>query len=139
MSEHYNQNYSFKEISSVLQTIKDYILQNKYIIALNKNREENKQFVREYNLNSAKQKEILLSLQVEEFCHSLQNTNKGYEHEVLYVFCAKRGLYYLDELERSSVPIYLKFNILDSCLEEQERVVVISFYKLNKPIEYFKP
>ena len=70
MEEHYNQKYTQKEIEIILQKIKDCVDNNKYTISLNENRQENIQFIQEYNLNSSKQKEILLSIKVDEFCHS---------------------------------------------------------------------
>ena len=133
MEEHYNQKYTQKEIEIILQKIKDCVDNNKYTISLNENRQENIQFIQEYNLNSSKQKEILLSIKVDEFCHSLNNINPGYEYEILYVFCPQRTLF--DALgEEELVEIYTKFNIIES--GANKRVVAVSFHKRNKPIDY---
>lgn len=133
MEEHYNQNYSQKEIATILQKIKECVENNKYIIAQNENRQENVQFIQEYNLNSAKQKEILLSIKVDDFCHSLNNINPGFEHEILYVFCPQRTLF--DVLgEEEVVDIYTKFNIIE--YGQNKRVIAVSFHKRNKPISY---
>lgn len=59
---------------------------NKYIISQNESRQENIQFIQDYKLDSSKQKEILLSIEVADFCHLLNNINPGFEHEILYVF-----------------------------------------------------
>ena len=93
MSEHYNQNYTREEVQVILNKIKDCINDNQYIISQNQNRAENVQFINEYRLDEKKRKEILLSIEVDDFCHSLNNTNPGYEHEVLYVFCPQRNLF----------------------------------------------
>lgn len=134
MSEHYNQNYTREEVQVILNKIKDCINDNQYIISQNQNRAENVQFINEYRLDEKKRKEILLSIEVDDFCHSLNNTNPGYEHEVLYVFCPQRNLFDIFG-EEEFVDIYTKFNIIEYKIDKK-RVVIISFHKRNKPIAY---
>ena len=134
MSEHYNQNYTREEVQVILNKIKDCINDNQYIISQNQNRAENVQFINEYRLDEKKRKEILLSIEVDDFCHSLNNTNPGYEHEVLYVFCPQRNLFDIFG-EEEFVDIYTKFNIIEYKIDKK-RVVTISFHKKNKPIAY---
>lgn len=133
MSQHYNQNYTKEEIAAILQRIQDCIREGKYTIAKNENRKENIALIREYNLTSQKQRYILLQIEPEDFCHSLQNTNIGFEYETLYVFCPQVTLFNLDN-EEKIVDIYTKFNIIET--ETGSRIVVISFHKRNKPIDY---
>ncbi len=133
MTERYNEHYIQEEIDVILQKIKDCVNDNKYIISQNENREENIQFIREYRLDSSKQKEILLSIVVRDFCHSLNNTKLGFEHEILYVFCPQRTLY--NALgEDDFLDIYVKFNIIED--DYYKRVITVSFHKRNKPINY---
>lgn len=134
VSEHYNQNYTREEVQVILNKIKDCINDNQYIISQNQNRAENVQFINEYRLDDKKKKEILLSIEVDDFCHSLNNTNPGYEHEVLYVFCPQRNLFDIFG-EEEFVDIYTKFNIIEYKIDKK-RVVTISFHKRNKPIAY---
>ena len=134
MLEHYNQNYTREEVEVILNKIKDCINDNQYIISQNQNRAENVQFITEYRLDEKKRKEILLSIEVDDFCHSLNNTNPGYEHEVLYVFCPQRNLFDIFG-EEEFVDIYTKFNIIEYKIDKK-RVVTISFHKRNKPIAY---
>ena len=134
MSEHYNQNYTREEVQVILNKIKDCINDNQYIISQNQNRAENVQFINEYRLDEKKRKEILLSIEVDDFCHSLNNTNPGYEHEVLYVFCPQRNLFDIFG-EEEFVDIYTKFNIIEYKIDKK-RVVTISLHKRNKPIDY---
>lgn len=133
MSEYYNQNYIREEIDVILQKINHCVRNNNYTISLNQNRQENIQLINEYNLNSSKQKEILLSIKVTDFCHSLKNINPGYEHELLYVFCPKLTLFNVLG-EEDTVDIYTKFNIIE--YDDKKRVIAVSFHKLNKPIGY---
>lgn len=69
----------------------------------------------------------------EDFCHSLQNVNPGFEHEILYVFAPQVQLFNADG-EEEIVDVYTKFNVID--MPNGSRTVVISFHKLNKPIDY---
>ena len=133
MNPHYNQNYTREQIDAILNKIKDCVVNNKYTIALNENRQENVDFINEYNIRSDKQKSILLQLRTEDFCHTLQNTKIGFEYEVLYVFVPQVQLFNADG-EEETVDIYTKFNVID--MSNGSRTVVISFHKLNKPIDY---
>lgn len=133
MNSHYNQNYTKEEIDVVLEKIKSCVGNNKYTIALNENRQENIDFINEYNILSNKQKSILLQIRTEDFCHTLQNTKIGYEYEVLYVFGPQIKLFNADG-EEEMVDVYAKFNIID--MPSGSRTVVISFHKRNKPIDY---
>lgn len=133
MSQHYNQKYTKEEVAAILQRIKECVRSGRYTIAKNENRQENLELIREYNLTSEKQRQILLQIETEDFCYSLQNTNIGYEYETLYVFCPQVTLFNLDS-EEKLVDIYTKFNIID--MERGNRVVVISFHERHKPIDY---
>lgn len=133
MNPHYNQNYTRGEIDVILAKIKSCVAKNRYTISLNENRRENIDFINEYNLRSDKQKSILMQIETEDFCHSLQNTKIGYEYEVLYVFVPQIQLLNADG-EEETVDVYTKFNVID--LPSGNRTVVISFHKRNKPIEY---
>lgn len=133
MNPYYNQNYTREQIDAILDKIKDCVVNNKYTIALNENRQENIDFINEYNIRSDKQKSILLQLKTEDFCHTLQNTKIGFEYEVLYVFVPQVQLFNADG-EEETVDAYTKFNVID--MSNGSRTVVISFHKLNKPIDY---
>ena len=133
MNSFYNQNYAHEEIEDILAKIKACVSAGKYTISFNEKRQENIDFINEYNIRSDKQKSILMQIEVEDFCHSLQNTNIGYEYEVLYVFVPQVQLFNADG-EEETVDVYTKFNIID--LPSGSRAVVVSFHKLNKPIDY---
>ena len=133
MNSHYNQNYSKQEIDEILDKVKNCVYNNRYTISLNENRQENIDFINEYNIYSNKQKKILLQLEVEDFCYSLQNTKPGYEYEVLYVFVPQVNLFNAEGVEEK-VDIYIKINIID--MSNGSRTIVISFHKRNKAITY---
>ena len=133
MNSHYNQTYTKQEIDEILDKVKNCVYNNRYTISLNENRQENIDFINEYNIYSNKQKKILLQLKVEDFCHSLQNTKPGYEYEVLYVFVPQVNLFNAEGVEEK-VDIYIKINIID--MSNGSRTIVISFHKRNKAITY---
>lgn len=74
-----------------------------------------------------------MQIRTEDFCHSLQNTRVGYEHEVLYVFVPQVQFFNSDG-EEEIVDVYTKFNIISR--PSGDRTVVISFHRRNKPIDY---
>ena len=133
MNPYYNQNYTREEIQNVLDKIKTCVSLGKYTFSLNEKRQENIEFINEYNIRSDKQKSILMQIEVEDFCHTLQNTKPGYEYEILYVFVPQVELYNADG-EEETVDIYTKFNIID--LPKGYRTVVNSFHNRNKSIDY---
>lgn len=126
MNPYYNQNYTKEEIDVILEKIKSCVGNNKYTIALNENRQENIDFINEYNIRGNKQKSILLQLRTEDFCHTLQNTKIGYEYEVLYVFVPQIKLFNPDG-EEEMIDVYTKFNVI--AMPSGSRTVVISFHK----------
>lgn len=133
MNSHYNRNYTKEQATVILQKIHDCLRENRYTIAQNENRKENIDLINEYNLTNKKQWEILLQIAPEDYCYSVNNTKLHFEYEVLYVFCPQVKLYNFDGVEEM-VNIYTKFNVID--MPNGNRVVVISFHKLNKPIDY---
>ena len=133
MNKYYNQNYTKEQITVFLQTIQDCVRENRFVISKNENRLENIEFINNYNLKSKRLKQILLQIKTDDFCHTLQNTKLGLEHEVLYVFCPQIMLWNF-EGNQEIVDIYTKFNVIDYNAGKQ--VVVISMHKRNKPISY---
>ena len=132
-NSHYNQNYTREEIESVLLKIKECVETGRFQISTNENRQENINFINEYNIYPKKRKEILMQISIEDFCHTLQNTKIGYEHEILYVFVPQVEMF--NALgEKEKIDIYTKFNVIERL--NGNRTIVVSFHKLNKPIEY---
>ena len=129
--EHYGTQHTKAEITHVLAAIHKHIREGRFRV-LGK-REKNEAFFAEYNIRSEKQREILLRIQVEDFCYSLQSTKKGYEGNQLYVFVPKVELYNIDG-EKEKVQIYIKFDIIEKL--SGQTAIVISFHKLEKPINY---
>ncbi|QSX06079.1 hypothetical protein JYG23_01025 [Sedimentibacter sp. zth1] len=133
MNPYYNHEHTKEEVTAILGKIQDCVREGRYIISQNENRKENIDLINEYNISTKKQSSILLEIKPEDFCYSLQNTNLGYEHEVLYVFVPQVKLFNIND-EEEMVDVYTKFNVIDRV--NGNRVIVISFHKRNKPIDY---
>ena len=93
MNSYYNQNYSREDIANMVKLIQECIKCESYTVSRNANRQENIDFIYEYNLRSDKIKAILMNLTIDDFCHTVQNKKEGYEQEVLYVFVPQVGLF----------------------------------------------
>lgn len=121
------------DIKKYLDDIRKIVLEGKYIIAKNENRQENMDFIDDYKIDTKKEKEILLSLQFDDFCYAVDNAKKEFAHEKLYIFCKGYELDNWGTLE--FVEIYVKTNITQT-RRGDDFMIVISFHKRNKPISY---
>lgn len=134
MNPYYNQNYTHEEIDEILRQFKDCVTQGRFQISIGASRQENIDFINRYRIRAARRKEILLQIQTEDFCHTLQNAHPGYENEVLYVFVPQVTLIDSRDDGNVIVDVYIKFNIIER--DAGDRTVIISFHERNKPISY---
>lgn len=76
------------KIKYYLSEIKELIDNDCYSIEINASREENLEFLQDYNINTKKEKEILMSLEYTDFCYAVKNktNNPKYANEILYIF-----------------------------------------------------
>ena len=125
--------FTTEHIKKYLDELRKLILAGKYSISKNENRQENLDFIETYKIDTKKEKEILLSLQYEDFCYAVDNEKEAYSHERLYIFC--KG-YELDNWGSTEcVEIYIKTNMLQTNRGD-DFLVVVSFHKRNKPIKF---
>lgn len=122
-----------ENIKAYLKELKNLVLENKYTISRNANREENKKFVEDYKIDSRKEKEILMNLEYDDFCYAVNNKNPKFAFEVLYIFNKE---YELDRWgELVSVDIYIKTNKTQTRTGE-DIMIIVSFHERNMPIRY---
>lgn len=125
--------FSKDEIKEYLKVLKNLVIENKYTISKNMNREENKKFVEDYRIDSRKEKEILMNLEFDDFCYAVNNKNSNFAHEILYIF---NKAYELDRWgELVSVDIYIKTNKTQT-RDGEYIMIIVSFHERNKPIKY---
>lgn len=127
--------YDYGQIQEYLIQMKESVEKGRYRIARNRSRQANLDLYREYVIDEEMSRQILLSLQAEDFCEILQNQHTGYEYERLYVFGKTVLLLQRFGTEEEPVPLYIKCNKL-----EDQFVIVISFHKQAHPLRYaFQP
>ncbi len=116
-------NHTEDEIWDFLRKFKQMVRMKKFIISQNRNRKENREFLQKYHLSQKKQMQMLLEMQVSDFCYSVDdNNNQG---EKLYIFTKKYELDNWGILEKVSV--YIKIAI-----KKEDYTVIISFHKPNR-------
>ncbi|MCI6009623.1 MAG: hypothetical protein MRZ48_05770 [Anaerostipes hadrus] len=120
------------KIEAYLLQVKDAIFKGNYSIARNSNRQDNNDLFNDYVIDEEKTKEILLTIEVEDFSEVRYNEHKGYEHELLYIFGKEVRLLERWGSEEMIVPLYIKFNKL-----ENQFVIVISFHRQKYPMKYY--
>jgi hypothetical protein len=77
-----------------------------------------------------------MSLEYTDFCYAVKNktNNPKYANEILYIFNKNYPLFKIGEDCSENIDIYIKTNKIDT--RSGKRVIVISFHKRNKNIEY---
>lgn len=121
------------DIKKYLNELRRAVLEGKYTISRNENRQENIDFIEQYKIDSKKEKEILLSLQHDDFCYAVDNEKEAFSNERLYIFCKGYELDNWGILEH--VEIYIKTNMTQT-RRGDDILIIVSFHKRNKPITY---
>ena len=129
------QKYSEQEIEEVLGQIKELVSQNKFIISTGENRVKNDEFADEFNLDKEKRKQLMLKIEVRDFCDCVQSPNVYKNHDDYFIF----GPYFLltdvfgDERQ---VQVYAKFVLATSKTTGLKKIVV-SFHEAERPMSYY--
>ena len=121
-----------KNIEQYLFEVKEAVEKDNYRIDRNSRRQGNINLFLDYVIDEAKAKEIILDLNAMDFSTILQNNNKGFEHENLYVFGKDVILLDRNGTGEKTVSLYIKFNKLDNCF-----VIIISFHEQKYPLTYY--
>ena len=125
-------NIDQKDIEQYLSEVKEAVEKDNYRLDRNARRQDNINLFLDYVIDETKAKDIILSLTVMDFSEILQNENKGFEHEKLYVFGKDVTLLERNGTEEKTVSLYIKFNKLENCF-----VIVISFHEQKYPLTYY--
>ena len=75
---------TMQEIGEFLGKFKTLVKNRKFVIPQNDKRINNRQFIQKYHLSLKKQMQMLLEIQVTDFCYSIDNDKDSSER--LYVF-----------------------------------------------------
>lgn len=107
-----------EEVDAFLNEAKKMINKKQFIIIP---RDKNKEFINKYRINSAKQKEILMSINTSDFIGAKKSRKK--ENHILYEFVKDIELDFYGLKE--NVKIYLKLDNHDKMI----RVEIVSFHE----------
>ena len=120
------------DIDKYLTEVKAAVAINNYRISLNEHRPDNRELFADYIIDEAKAKEILISLNAEDFSEVRNNDHKGFEHELLYIFGKDvRLLERFGSAEEKTFSLYITFNKLDNSF-----IIVVSFHEQEWPMRY---
>ena len=119
-------NNTKQEIGGFLEKFKTLVKNKKFIIPQNDKRMDNSKFIQKYHLKLKKQIEMLLEIQVADFCYSVDNDKDS--NERLYIFLKEYDLDNWGILEKVSV--YIKIVI-----KSEDCTVIISFHEPQKSIK----
>lgn len=119
-------NHTKEEIEKYLNEIKKSVIADKFIVCTTSKNEKNRKFIERYKLDSSKQKQMLIELEVNDFCYSADNYNNP--QEKLYFFCREYELNNWGIIEK--IEVYIKIAI-----KQDNFIVVVSFHKPEKNIK----
>lgn len=110
------------DVSEYLKEIKECIKKDKNNLKLQQNRQNNFEFMVEYNLNRNAIIDIINQLELSDFIDKVANRHKEYKDEVLYIFNKN---YELTNAygNKKIVSIYIKFNYINP------KVILVSFHE----------
>ena len=115
-----------EEIGEFLEKFKTLVKNRRFIIPQNDKRQENRKFIQRYHLNHKKQMQMLLEIQINDFCYSVDNDKNS--NERLYVFLKEYDLDNWGALKK--LEIYIKIVI-----KSEDYTVIISFHEPHKLIK----
>ena len=124
--------YNKAEVESYLKTLHKAVREGRFRIEINENRSENIALIREYVIDNECQKKILLSLSTADFSEKRQNTKKGFEHEILYIFGKEVMLLPRYRAQEETVALYIKINMI----RDPAFAIIISFHKQKYSMNY---
>lgn len=119
---------SKEHVEIYLREVKQAIKEHRYTVS---SREKNKQLFVDYIISEEMRKEILLSLEVEDFCEAVYNDHVKYSHEILYIFGKNVKLLPRYGGNEKIVSLYIKFNKLENMY-----CIIISFHEQEYPLKY---
>lgn len=119
-------NHTKQEIEEYLNKVKQSVNVDKFIVCTTAKNEKNRRFIEQYKLDSNKQKQMLIELEVKDFCYSADNYNDPQER--LYFFCREYELNNWGTIEK--VEVYIKIAI-----KQGDFIIIVSFHKPEKIIK----
>lgn len=121
-------NVTRNDVEKYLSEVHNAVNVGRYQIAA---RQKNQELYIDYVFSEADARNIILSLEVEDFSSAVQNEHPQYPEEILYIFGKDVKLISRYEGVEELVPLYIKFNKIQNYY-----LIVISFHKQDYPLTY---
>lgn len=121
-------NFTKEEIEEYIKQVKQLVQKNKFKIS-DVNREKNINFINKYNLSLKKRKEMILKLDVLDFCYAVDDYKSK---DMLYIFSKEYELDNWGTYEK--VNVYIKIDIKK--ISSMEYAIIISFHEREKNIKF---
>lgn len=121
-------NVTQEDVANYLEEVQAAVKAGRYQISP---RQKNQELYFDYIFHEGDEKEILLSLQVDDFSEAVQNDHPQYPEEILYIFGKDVSLVPRFSQGIETVSLYIKFNKLAN-----QYVIVISLHKQESPLQY---
>lgn len=121
-------NVTREDVANYLKEVQAAVKEGRYQISP---RQKNQELYFDYVFHEGDEKEILLSLRVDDFSEAVQNNHEKYPDEILYIFGKDVGLMPRFGQGVETVSLYIKFNKLAN-----QYVIVISLHKQEYPLKY---
>lgn len=121
-------NFTKEEIEEYIKQMKQLVQKNKFKIS-DVNREKNINFINKYNLSLKKRKEMILELDVLDFCYAVDDYKSK---DMLYIFSKEYELDNWGTYEK--VNVYIKIDIKK--ISSMEYAIIISFHEREKNIKF---
>ena len=123
-------NFSYEDIWNFLGKVKDLVLRDEYTIYPT---EKNNLLDLQYVISEERKKNILLSLEPDDFSEIRISNDEFFNGDILYIFGKEVPLLerYSSNNNISEVELYIKMDYL-----KEQTVYVVSFHKAEQPMEY---
>ena len=121
-------NVTRNDVEKYLSEVRNAVNAGRYQIAA---RQKNQDLYIDYVFSEADVRNVILSLEVEDFSSAVQNEHSQYPEEILYIFGKDVKLISRYEGVEELVPLYIKFNKI-----ENHYLIVISLHKQDYPLTY---
>lgn len=123
-------NFSYEDIGNFLGKLKDLVLRDEYTIYPT---EKNNLLDLQYVISEERKKNILLSLEPDDFSEIRISNDEFFNGDILYIFGKEVPLLerYSSNNNISEVELYIKMDYL-----KEQTVCVVSFHKAEQPMEY---
>lgn len=121
-------NVTREEVANYLEGVFAAVKAGRYQVSP---RQKNQELYMDYVFHEGDEKEIILSLRVDDFSEAVQNDHVQHPEEILYIFGKDINLLPRFGGGEETISLYIKFNKLAN-----QYLIIISLHKQEYPLKY---